>query len=104
MEVNEFVSFLSKISDKQRQVLLLHLTRNQLQFVVEIVYNIAQGNIPVTNSEKTRLLRRKDDIRKVLTSELTRKQRTKRLLKISKLLPFVIDIYLNHESRNGFDS
>lgn len=104
MELNDFVSFLSQISEEQRKAVLLHLTRKQLQFLIEIIYNIARGNIEVTTSEKSRLSKHKVNIRKLLKVDLSRGQRTKRLLQINAILPFFIGIYLKHESRNDFDS
>ena len=93
-----FARFLLKISTQQTCFMLKTLTKEQLQCLLEIILNVAQGVIPLTNNNKTRLKRRKESIRAAIATRTTLKQRRNRLLQIKNILPVFLKAYLKYGS------
>lgn len=99
-----FLKFLS-ISDKiQRQSLLRTITDNQLQLLVEIIFNLIKGVLPVSTKTKRLLYLNKDNIRKVVEESIKKSVRKKRLIKINSDLPVIVQSFLKYESRVGSDT
>jgi len=92
--MNEFLEFLSISPIYQRKILVLTLTDQQLKLLTEIIYNAAMDNIPISEEDKRKLTKYKLGIRKALAEGLSKKQRRKRLLNISSVIPVFIQNYL----------
>jgi len=89
-----FLGYLLTASKVQVKSLLRNLTTDQLKLLVEIIYNVAKGIIPLSDSDKSTLWKYKRIIHRVLLQGLTRRQRQQRLVKIRDLLPIFIRGYL----------
>jgi len=93
-----FVHFLTICTPQQFEYILKTLTKDQLQVIVEILFNVVQGICPISDKNKTLLVTRKQLIREVLMSQLTTVQRRQRLQKIKKLLPIFLKACLQYGS------
>lgn len=103
-ENNIFLNFFANTSKRQRIAIIQTLTANQLRLFTEIIYNIIRGNISLSDIIKSKLKRNKNGLRKVIARTLSRKERKRKLLDIQNCLPLVIKTYLNHESRDDFNT
>lgn len=92
--MKSLVDFWLIASDRQKKGILLTLTDPQLQFIIEIIHNIAADNISISDEDKKNLAKHKLLIRKVLAGGISRRQRRRRLLAASKILPTVFKNYL----------
>ena len=83
-----FVHFLLTCSSEQFDYILHTLTKEQLQTMIEILLNVVKGVCPISDHNKTVLVRRKRIIREVLLPKLTQLQRKRRLIKIKKTFAY----------------
>ena len=88
----------------QREALIRTLTDQQLQILLEIIYNLIKGGIYISNKYKDMLATNKDNIRKVVEESISKRLRRKRLLKISGDLPIILQVFFKHESRTSFSA
>lgn len=93
-----FVHFLLNCSSQQFEYVLKTLTKDQLQIIVEILFNVVKGICPISDKNKTVLFKKKRLIREVLIPRLTSVQRRRRLQKIKKLLPIFLEACLQYGS------
>lgn len=93
-----FIQFLLTCSFKQFVYILKTLTKDQLQVITEIIFNVARGVCPISDENKMVLAKRKRLIREVVLPRLTHEQRRRRLLKIKKLLPIFLEACLQYGS------
>jgi len=91
-----FIQFLLMSSPQQYDYVLRTLTSNQLQVIVEIVFNVVKGTIPISDENKTTLMKRKRLIRGVLLKRISQQQRIYQLKKIRKLLPIIFQAFLTY--------
>lgn len=91
-----FIQFLLMSSPQQYDYILRTLTSNQLQVIVEIVFNAVKGTIPISGENKTTLIKRKRLIREVLLKRIPQQHRINQLKKIRKLLPIFFQAYLTY--------
>lgn len=94
-----FLNFLVDIDNNQRNAILKTLTNEQLQILVEIIYNLLKGSLPISKKYKDLLYPNKQAIRKVVDESISKHLRRKRLLKISNDLPIILRNFLKYESR-----
>lgn len=71
----------------QRQALL---SNTQLNAVLEAIYNVLKGTCPINDKKKKKLNRYKQVIRRLVSSEVTHKQRHRLLIKHRRLLPSLL--------------
>ena len=96
-----FELFLSKTSNKQRQVLLDTITKDQLRAFVQIVLNFLQRTITVSSSVLTTLERHKRLLRRLVDTSLALvdkrkilKGRAKAVYEFLKAVKPSLNIYL----------
>ena len=97
-ERNCLIQFLLTCSTQQLEFLLKTFTKDQLQVIMEIIYNVAKGVCPISDKNKTILMKRKRLIRAVLLPKLTPNQRKKGLQKIKKIFPIFLEASLRYGS------
>jgi len=88
------LDFLQFAPNEQRKIVIQTLSDEQLQLLIEIIYNVANDVIVISKSDENLLRRYKLGIRRTLVEGISRKQRRQRLLLISQLLPIFIKHYL----------
>jgi hypothetical protein len=91
-----FVHFLLICSPQQFKCTLKTLTKNQLQVIVEIIFNVMKGICPISDKNKTKQYKRKRLIREVILPKLTPEQRKRRLKKHKRVLPIFLEACLKH--------
>jgi hypothetical protein len=91
-----FVHFLLICSPQQFKCTLKTLTKNQLQVIVEIIFNMMKGICPISDKNKTKQYKRKRLIREVILPKLTPEQRKRRLKKHKRVLPIFLEACLKH--------
>lgn len=96
--------FLLNATPQQISQMITLLSKEQLQWIIEIIYNVVQGVCPISTVDKTLLTKKKNFIRKIVSKGVTRQQRKLYLLKISKVLPVFLKAYLHYVSRTDSDS
>ena len=94
--------FLSTANISQIKTIINTLNLRQQKILIEIIYNILQGVVPVTTGEKTKLFSLKKNIRNIIANSLSTRQRRTRLLKIVVLIPMLTKIFFKYESGNDF--
>lgn len=86
----DVLNLLLNTSNKQKIVLLQTIEKQQLNAIVQIVYNILQGYRPLLDKDKRLLAKRKDVIRHFVSKGVSLKNRKHLLLKYFKyILPFI---------------
>lgn len=93
-----FIRTLLICSSEQVEYILKTLTKDQLQVIVEILYNVVKGVCPISNENKIALYKRKQLIRAVLIPRLTQSERKKGLQKIRKILPIFFKACIKYGS------
>lgn len=61
-----------------------HLTKAQMNVLIEVIYNAIMGNLTITTTDKKRLNRYRHVIRKVVSKGLSQKRRKALLFKYFK--------------------
>lgn len=86
----DVLNLLLNTSNKQKKVLLQTIEKQQLNAIVQIVYNILQGYRPLPDKDKRLLAKRKDVIRQFVSKGVSLKKRKDLLLKyFMYILPFI---------------
>lgn len=93
---NCLIRFLLTCTSQQYLYTLKTLTKDQLQIIAEILLNVLRGVCPISDKNKTVLMKRKRSIREVILPRLTLTQRRQRLIKIRKLLPIFREACLQY--------
>lgn len=104
LERQSFIQFLLICSTEQITYILKTLTTNQLQVILEILYNVIKGVCPISKKNKTALMQRKRLIREVLRPDLTLNQRRRQLQKLKKELPIFLEACIHYGSRVNVSS
>ena len=89
-----FVQFLMKATQQQQLYILKTLSKPQLQCILEIIFNVMQGVVSLTEHDKAQLKRRQRFIRAVIATRVTLNQRRKRLLQIKNILTVILQLNL----------
>ena len=76
-----FLKFLFNTTEQQQKILMKHLTKSQMDVLVEVIYNAIMGNLTISDTDKRRLQRYRHVIRKVVSKGLSQKRRKSILLK-----------------------
>lgn len=76
-----FLKLLLVTISKQQKALIKTITPSQMKAIVQIVYNVLQGNRSISTKHKNKLMRHKRAIRRFIARGLGHKQRVKVLLK-----------------------
>lgn len=90
LERQSFIQFLLICSTEQITYILKTLTKNQLQVILEILYNVIKGVCPISEKNKTALMQRKRLIREALRPGLTLNQRRRQLQKLKKRISYFL--------------
>jgi len=93
-----FIKFLLDIPKQQLLRFLKIITKEQLQVIIEIIYNVVQGVCTISETNKSVLSKQKNIIRKLVSKRTTHLQRKKLLVKIHTILPIVLQAYINYVS------
>jgi len=93
-----FISFLIDVPRHQLISILKILTKEQLQTIIEIIYNVVQGVCPVSESNKSILNKNKYHIRKLVVKRSTLTERKRILLKLNNILPVFFKAFINYVS------
>lgn len=75
------------------------ITKEQLQIILEILYNISNEIITISTEDKRRLKKYKIDARKLLSSDLKWTSRKRLLWKIKLAVPIILQNYLKYVKR-----
>lgn len=82
-----FLHFLLNTCEHQQKMLIKHLTKSQMDVLIEVIYNAIIGNLAISDGDKKRLKRYRHIIRKVISKGLSQKRRKDIILKYLK--PFI---------------
>jgi hypothetical protein len=82
-----FIKFFLDIPKQQLVRFLKIITKEQLQAIIEIIYNVVQGVCYISEINKSVLSKHKNIIRKLVSKQTTLLQRKKLLVKIHTILP-----------------
>ena len=93
-----FVQFLLTAPPQQQHFILKTLTKPQLRCILEIIFNVMNRIVPITNTDKTILKRQKRIIRELLIKRTTIKLRKKHIFQIRKILYIFCKAYLKYVS------
>lgn len=93
-----FILFLIDAPRQQLMSILKILTKEQLQAIIEIIYNVVQGVSPISESNKSILNKNKNLIRRLVAKRSTLSQRKKIVLKLRNILPIFFRSYINYVS------
>lgn len=99
-----FLLFINSCGSEQRKAVLQVTNEHQLKLLVEIIFNLLKGIIPLPKHSKRQLSVNRPKIRRVIEESLQQRVRKIRLLKISNILPLIIQSYLKYESRIRSDN
>jgi hypothetical protein len=47
-----FLNFLLNANENQQKCLIQHITKSQLNVIIEIIYNAIAGNLTISNNDK----------------------------------------------------
>ena len=86
-EKKHLILFLMDLPKQQFAHLLKIITKEQLQAIIEIIYNVVQGVCTISEANTSILSNHKHLIRRLITKRSTLSQRKKLLLKIRNILP-----------------
>lgn len=95
--------FLLNATVKQISQAIKSLNKKQLEWLIEIIYNVMQGVCSISSVDKTLLTKKRKLIRKIVSKGVAYKQRKLYLLKIRGLLPIFLKTYLRYVSRTDSD-
>lgn len=83
-EEKYFLKFLFNTTEQQQKILMKHLTKSQMDVLVEVIYNAIMENLTIAATDKKRLNRYRHVIRKVVSKGLSQRWRKALLLKYFK--------------------
>lgn len=78
---SNFIRLLLKTTRLQQKALIRTITPTQMKAVVQIVYNVLQGNRDISVKTKNRMIKHKRFIRRFITNGLTPRKRINLFLK-----------------------
>jgi hypothetical protein len=81
---------LTEISEVQRLSILNTLTDQQVHAILEAIYNVLKGVCPMKYQDKKTLSEYKWIIRRLVSSELSTKQRKRMLKKYQAIIPILL--------------
>lgn len=93
-----FAQFLLTVNQKEMRQIIKFLSKEKLQWVIEILYNVVQGVCPITDLDKKLLSKKKSIIRQLFSKQITLNRRKLLLVKLSPLLPIFLKICLKYVS------
>ena len=85
-----FIRFLKTSSKVQRNYLIESSTREQLQAIIDILYNILIGNCSIGINIKNKISKYKSIMRQNVDKKLSRKKRKVLFKKLNPLLPLFL--------------
>ena len=88
------VQFLLNAIPQQIPQIIKIMNKEQLQWIIEIIYSVVQGVCPISEADKSLLVKKKHLIRKLVSKEVARQQRKLYLLKINRVIPVFLKAYL----------
>lgn len=99
-----FCMFLLMSSKEQFNYMLKSITKEQLQIILEILYNISNEIVMIPTEDKRKLKKYKTNARKLLSSDLKWTSRRRLLWKIRLVVPIILQNYLKYVKRTGVNS
>lgn len=99
-----FCMFLLMSSKEQFNYMLKSITKEQLQIILEILYNISNEIVMIPTEDKRKLKKYKINARKLLSSDLKWTSRRRLLWKIRLVVPIILQNYLKYVKRTSVNS
>lgn len=93
-----FIKFLLDIPKQQLVCFLNIITKEQLQAIIEIIYNVVQGVCPIPVANKSVLSKHKNLIRALVSKRITLSERKRLLLKLRNILQIFLKAYIEYVS------
>ena len=98
-EKNHLILFLMNVPKQQCAHLLKIMTKEQLQAIIEIIYNVVQGVCTISEANTSILSKHKHLIRRLITKRATLSQRKQTVVKNKKhLTHFLFQAYDHYVS------
>ena len=97
-EKTRLIMFLLDVSRQQLPSMLRILTKKQLQTIIEIIYNVVQGVCPISEDNKSFLIKYKNLIRRLVSNRATLSQRKNILIRLRNILPIFFRAYIHYVS------
>jgi len=85
-----FLRLLQDSKENQRKALIESMTNSQLDALCQLISNIMQGNIPVTDGYIKKLKRHKNVIYPLVTRKVSRAKKRELLSQLLRLIPFIL--------------
>lgn len=99
-----FCLFLLSGSKGQVMHILKNITKEQMQIILEITFNIVHNNLTISTKDRNEMGKYKNIVRKILTPNINWSLRKTLLSKIRSLLPIIAKNYLSHVKRTDFNT
>lgn len=77
-------------TDTQRRAIVKTLSPTQLRAVLEAIYNVLRGTCPIRDKIKKSLYQQRRIIRRLVSTELTREQQQRQLVKHRGIVPLLL--------------
>ena len=103
-ENDHMVHFLLNLSPIQRVKVIKVLGKTQITFLLEIIYNVMEGVCPISESDKIVIGKRKNLIRRLISTKVGVGQRKSILVRLDKYLPLFLKAYVQYVTRTDSDS
>lgn len=103
-KMKAFCWFLLSGSKGQVLHILKSITKEQMQIILEIVFNIVHNTLTISTKDRTEMGKYKNLVRKILTPNINWTLRKTLLWKIRSLLPIIAKNYLSHVKRTDINT
>lgn len=70
-----FLKYLLNTDKKQQKLLIQHISKSQMDVIIEIIFNVLAGNLTISNNDKKALQRYRTVIDKLVSKGLSRAKR-----------------------------
>lgn len=91
-----FLIMVERVNNKQRKALLAHTSREEFRAIITLLFNILEGHVPVTETDKTRLRRYKKCIRTLVSKKISAREKRALLNAHHCLLPICVRSLLTY--------
>lgn len=103
-KMKAFCWFLLSGSKGQVMHILKNITKEQMQIILEIVYNIVHNTLTISAKDRNKMGKYKNLVRKILIPNINWSLRKTLLWKIRSLLPIITKNYISHVKRTDFNT
>lgn len=96
--------YLTSSPIQQIMYVLKTISKDHLHIILEILYNIVNGVLAISNEDKQKFKKHKTILRKLIAPNLEWTSRKKLLWKIKHLVPIIIQNYVKYVKRTRVNS